>query len=87
MNQHNEEKKLLQLSISELVATNIVQIKEGQAMLQKLILAVTMTFALNLLLGIRPPANTQVATSTKVDFAQILKVRIINLASMSMNEK
>jgi hypothetical protein len=55
-------------------------------MFQKLILAVTMTFALNILLGIKPPANTQTATSTKVDFAQILKVSMINLASMS-NEK
>ncbi len=86
MNQHNEEKKLLQLPILELVATNIVQIKEGQAMLQKLILAVSMTFALNLLLGIRPPVNTQTAFSDGVDFAQTLKVRMINLASMS-NEK
>jgi hypothetical protein len=47
MNQHNEEKKLLQLPNLKLVATNIVQIKEGQAMIQKLMLAVTMTFALN----------------------------------------
>ena len=86
MNQHNEEKKLLRLPISELVATNIVQIKEGQAMLQKLMLAVTMTFALNLLLGIHPPATTQTAISTKVDFAQILKVRMINLVSIA-NEK
>jgi hypothetical protein len=86
MNLHNEEKKLLHLPNLEWVATNIVQIKEGQAMIQKLILAVTMTFALNLLLGMRPPTNTQTATSTKVDFAQILKVRMINLASIA-NEK
>ncbi len=56
-------------------------------MFQKLILAVSVTFALNLLLGIRPPANTQAAIGARVDLAQILKVRIINLASMSMNEK
>jgi hypothetical protein len=50
-------------------------------MLQKLILAVAMTFALNLLLRINSPANTQTAFSNRVDFAQILKVRMINLAS------
>ena len=77
---------MLQLPILELVATNIVQIKEGQAMLQKLILAVTMTFALNLLLGIHPPANTQTATNTKIDFVQVLKVRMINLESIA-NDK
>lgn len=55
-------------------------------MIQKLMLAVTLTFVLDLLLEIHLPANTQTATSTKVDFAQILKVRMINLASMS-NEK
>ena len=64
MNQHNEEKRLLQLAISELVATNIVQTKEGQTMLQKLMLAVTITFALNLFLGIYPPVDTQIATGT-----------------------
>jgi hypothetical protein len=55
-------------------------------MLQKLMLAVTMTFALNLLLGIHPPANTETAFSDRVDLAQILKVRIINLVSIP-NEK
>lgn len=72
----------MQLYSSELVATNIVQIKEGQAMIQKLILAVTMTFALNLLVGIRPPAKTQATVSDRVDFAQILKARIIGLVSL-----
>ncbi len=66
-------------SISELVATSVVLIKKEQAMLQKLTLAVIMTFALNLLLGIQPPANTENASSNRVDFAQILKVRMINL--------
>ncbi len=56
-------------------------------MLQKLILAVTMTFALNLLLGIRPPTNAQIALSDRVDIAQILKARIINLASGQITEK
>lgn len=51
-------------------------------MLQKLMLAVTMTFALNLLIGIRPPALAQTTLSPKVDLVQILKVRIISLASM-----
>ncbi|WP_158260511.1 hypothetical protein [Chlorogloea sp. CCALA 695] len=55
-------------------------------MLYKLMLAVTMTFTLNLLLGMRPPTNTQTALSAKVDFAQILKIRMINLASIA-NEK
>ncbi len=50
-------------------------------MLQKLMLAVTMTFALNLLVGIRPPANTQTALNVIVDIAQILKIRTIGLAS------
>ena len=86
MNQHNGEKKLLQLLILILVATNIVQIEKGQAMLQKLMLAMTMTFALNLLLKIDPPVNTQTAFSTRVDFAQILKVRMINLVFIA-NEK
>lgn len=54
-------------------------------MLQKLMLAVTMTFALNLLVGIHPPANTQTAIGARVDFAQILKVRMINLVSI-LNE-
>ncbi len=49
----------------------------------ELMLAVTMTFALNLLPGIRPPVLAQNATSTKVDFAQILKVRMINLVSIA----
>lgn len=48
-------------------------------MLQKLMLAVTMTFALNLLLGIRPPANTQTDLSDRVDIA-LLKARTINNA-------
>ncbi len=76
----------MQFPSLELVATNIAQIKEGQAMLQKPILAVAMTFALNLLLGINSPANTQTAFSNRVDFAQTLKVRMINLASIA-NEK
>ncbi len=53
---------------------------------QTLILAVAMTFALNLLLGVYPPANTQTAIGARVDFVQILKVRVINLASIA-NEK
>ncbi len=77
---------MLQLLVLKLVATTNVQIKEGQAMIQKLILAVTMTFALNLLLGIRPPVLAQTAFSDKFDFAPILKVRMINLASIA-NEK
>lgn len=52
----------------------------------ELMLAVTMTFAIKLLLGIRPPVLAQTTTSTRVDFAQILKLRMINLASIA-NEK
>ncbi|PSB26072.1 hypothetical protein C7B70_24355 [Chlorogloea sp. CCALA 695] len=63
-----------------------MQIKKGQAMFQKLMLAVTMTFTLNLLLGVYPPVDTQAAFSHGVNFAQILKVRTINLASIA-NEK
>jgi hypothetical protein len=55
-------------------------------MIQKLILAVAMTFALNLLLAINSSANTQTAFGNRVDFAPILKVRMINLASIA-NEK
>ena len=55
-------------------------------MLQKLILALTMTFTLNLSLGMRPHTNTQTAFSAKVNFAQSLKIRMINLASIA-NEK
>ena len=51
-------------------------------MLQKLILAVIMTFALNLLLEIRPPANTQADLGAKVDLARTLKARTIGLAFM-----
>jgi hypothetical protein len=40
--------------------------KEEQAMLQKLMLAITMTFALNLFLGIRPPVVAPNAVSTNV---------------------
>lgn len=56
-------------------------------MLQKLMLAVTMTFALNLLLGIRPPANTQTNLSNRVDVAQILKARRTSNASAIANLK
>ncbi|PSB29752.1 hypothetical protein C7B70_17690 [Chlorogloea sp. CCALA 695] len=76
----------MQLPLWKLVATNVVQIKEGKVMFPKLMLAVTMTFALNLLLEINPPANTQTAIGARVDFAKILKVRIIGLASIS-NDK
>lgn len=48
-------------------------------MLQKLMLAVSMTFALSLLSGIRPPANSQTDLSAKVDVAPILKVAIATL--------
>lgn len=48
-------------------------------MLQKLMLAVSMTFALNLLSGISPPANTQTNLSVKADVAPILKVAIATL--------
>ncbi len=37
-------------------------------MLQKLMLAITMTFALNLLLGIRPPVLAPTAFSANVDY-------------------
>ncbi|WP_160295982.1 hypothetical protein [Aliterella atlantica] len=56
-------------------------------MLQKLILAVTMTFALNLLLGTRLPANTQADFNAKVDVAKILKARIIGLNPASTFER
>jgi hypothetical protein len=52
-------------------------------MFQKLILAVTMTFTLNLLLEIRPPVLAQADLITKGDVAQILKSRIICLLSVS----
>lgn len=77
---------MLQLPILRLVATTIVQIKEGQAMIQRLILAVMMTFALNLLVGIDPPANNQAAFSDEIDFVQILKVRIINHAFVASDK-
>ena len=67
----------------ELVATNTLQIKKGrQMMFQKLILAVIMTFALNLLLETRPPVLAQADPNAKVALAQILKVRTIRLAFM-----
>ncbi len=56
-------------------------------MFQKLMLAATMTFTLNLLPGIRPPANAQTDLSTKVSGAQILKVRTISLTSLSIFER
>ena len=56
-------------------------------MLQKLILAATLTFALYLLLGMRPPLNTQTVSHSKIDLAHVLKVRIINLASSQITEK
>ncbi len=49
-------------------------------MFQKLILAVIMTFALNLLLETRPPVLAQADPNAKVALAQILKVRTIRLA-------
>lgn len=55
-------------------------------MLQKLILAAIMTFALNLLFGIQSPIRTQNAFSTKVNLAQVLKDQPMGLASVS-NEK
>ncbi len=74
MARHNK-KKFCTFQSLELVATNTVQIKEGQTMFQKLILAVTMTFALNLLLETRPPVLAQAELDTKVALAQILKAR------------
>lgn len=56
-------------------------------MFQKLMLAVTMTFALNLLLGTRLPVNTQTGFSAKVDGVQILKDRSTALASVSTFER
>ena len=56
-------------------------------MLQKLVLAATLTFALYLLLGIRPPVNTRTVSNSKIDLAHILKTQTIDLASSQITEK
>lgn len=56
-------------------------------MFQKLMLAAIMTFALNLVLGMRPPANAQDNLSAKVDEAQTLTVRTIYVVSKPILDK